>query len=214
MNTDFEELLTDFLKDYRHISYRKGDIIIRGDDIPSGVYFVQKGTVKMSFIGKDGNELGVNILKPGAFFPMIWALGGVENTYFFQALSGTIAIKVPKEDFINFLKENPSLLYDLTRRLLVGMDGLLFNIKHILSGSATSKISVIIYSLARRFGVKKGDSVELGLNLTHQEIAHFAGLSRETTTIAINKLVKSGILEQTQRKILIRDWEGLQSRFK
>lgn len=214
MNTDFDELLADFLKDYRHITYKKEDMIIRGDDIPSGVYFVKKGTIKMSFIGKDGNELCVNILKPGAFFPMIWALGGVENSYYFQALSAASVIRVPKDEFVDFLKGNPALLYDLTRRLLVGMDGLLFNVKYLLSGSSTSKVSVVLYSLAKRFGLQKGKLIRIDLNLTHQDLARLSGLTRETTTITINKLVKKGVLEQDQRRISIRDLDELQNLFR
>jgi CRP-like cAMP-binding protein len=111
------------------------------------------------------------------------------------------------------LKANPDVLFDLTRRLLVGLDGLLFDLSRILSGSSTSKIAVVIYMLAMRFGVKNGAEIEIGLALPHQEIAHFAGLTRETTTIAIDKLVKDGIIVQRKRRIIVKDLKALKNGF-
>ena len=213
MNTDINTNLDTFCSQYKEINYKKGDIVIRGDDAPTGVYLIKSGIVKMSSIAEDGNELAVNIYKPGTFFPMTWAIGGVENSYYYQTLAASKLVRVPKDEFVVFLKKNPEILYDLTRRVLIGLDGLLFNVRHLLNGTSVSKVASILYMLARRFGIKDGDQVEIGLGLSHQEISRFAGVTRETTTIAINKLVNDGIITQKQRKLTVRNMEYLRGAF-
>lgn len=213
MNSDIDQILAKFSAGFKELNYRKGDIVIRGDDDPTGVYLIKSGTVKMSSIDEDGTEMAVNIYKTGTYFPMTWAIGEIGNIYNYQTLSASKLVRIPKDEFTAFLKANPEVLYDLTRRILIGLDGTLFNMRHLLSGDSTSKIAVILYMLARRFGVKDGSQIEIGLALTHQDISHFAGLTRETTTLGINKLVKSGIIVQKQRKLIVKDMDSLRDSF-
>lgn len=213
MNTNVLQTLNTFSKNFREVNYKRGDVVIRGDDEPTGVYLLKNGTVKMSSISEDGEELAVNIFKPGTFFPMGWALGEIDNAYYYQTLSSAKMVRVPKAEFVQFLKDNPEVLYDLTRRIVIGLDGLIFNIRHLLTGSASSKIAVTLYTLARRFGIKKHGHIEIGLTLTHQEISNFVGLTRETTTISINRLIKEGLILQKQRKLIVKDMEALKNYF-
>ena len=90
MNAIETDKLVDFFRKYKKIPYKKGDVIIRGNDQPSGVYFVKSGYIKMSSLLEDGSEIGVNIFKPSSFFPMIWALGNIENSYFYGRFKSNI----------------------------------------------------------------------------------------------------------------------------
>src|SRR3989344_193941 len=59
------------------MTYKKGETILRSDDNPQGVYYIKKGFVKMDSIFENGREITLNIFKPGAYFPMTWAVGGI-----------------------------------------------------------------------------------------------------------------------------------------
>jgi CRP-like cAMP-binding protein len=213
MNDGVNRALTLFSANYKERAYNKGEVIIRADDEPTGIYLVKSGVVKMSSISEDGQELGVNIFKVGTFFPMTWAISEISNSYNFQSLTPTKLVRIPKKDFIQFLKANPDVLFDLTRRILVGLDGLLFNVRYLLAGSSISKVAVILYMLVKRFGIKNGKQIEVGLALTHQDISHFTGLTRETTTLAINKLVEEKVVIQKQGRIIVRDIQALKNSF-
>ena len=213
MNGDIVDSLTSFCSGYKEFGYKKGDIVIRGDDEPTGVYLIKSGIVKMSSMSEEGDELSVNIFKPGTFFPMAWAISDIDNHYNYQTITSSRLIRVPKEEFIAFLRDNPEVLYDLTRRILIGLDGLVFDMQHLIGGKSESKVAVILYMLAKRFGITKGLQTEIDLPLTHGDLSRFIGLTRETTTIAINKLVKDGLIAQKQRRIVVKDMESLKSYF-
>lgn len=201
-----KKALEDFFEKYGERTYKKGDVIIRADDEPAGIYLVKSGYVKMSSTFANGTETAVNVFKPGAFFPMTWALGEIPNDYNYQALSPIKVYKAPKAEFIKFLKENPDILFDLGRRVFVGLDATLFNLKHLLHGNSYERVAVIIYMMAKRFGSAL-------IPLTHQDISHFAGLTRETTTLMINKLEKEGLIVQDKRKLTVKDLEALKKVF-
>jgi len=210
---DIETLkkLGDFFDKFPISNYKKGETIIRSDDEPAGVYYLKEGFVKMNSIFENGSELTLNIFKPKSFFPMTWAIGDIKNTYYFLAMANSTVHKAPKNKVVEFLKENPDILFDLTKRILIGLDGLLTNVSHLLFGSAQNRVASAILISAKRFGDKKVDGkITINLNLTHQDIANLAGLTRETTSIAIGQLEKAGILSQIKHQFVVNDIEKLE----
>jgi len=200
--------LEDFFSRYKKEGYKKGDLIIRAFEEPSGVFYLKDGFVKMNFIYEDGSEITLNIFKPHSFFPMIWAIAGTENAYFFQAMTSVSVYKAPKDDVLKFLRENPDVLFDLARRIIVGFDGLLLNIRHILFGSAIERVTSAIFLSARRFGEKQADGKTIiKLKLTHQDIANIAGITRETASISIKKLEKQKLITYKKRFICVNNLE-------
>ncbi len=65
-----EEKVLVFFQHYKKQNYKKGELLIRADDQPQGIFYLKSGTVKVYAISKKGDELVVNLFKPKAFFPM------------------------------------------------------------------------------------------------------------------------------------------------
>lgn len=211
MKSELQQKINRFLTSYKPVKFLKGEIIIRGDDEPTGVYFIDKGFVKMSSLSEDGRETAINIFKPNAFFPMTWAIGNIKNTYYFRAISPVIAYRVPKEELLNLLVSNPEILLDLTSRVLIGMDGLIYNLRSMLNVSSIKKVAIVIKMLSNRFGVtNENNEIEISINMTHQDISHFAGIARETASIALLKLKEKGVIRQKDKKIIIPDLKKLE----
>lgn len=195
---------------YKLLTFKKGAMIINLADEPSGVFYLKEGYVKMNTILANGNELTLNIYKPGSFFPMFWALGGVSNNYAFTAMTEVHLHKVSRVEITDFLKENSEVAFDLIRRILAGMDGLVTNFRHLLVGSADTRVASALVLAAKRFGESNSTgAITIKLNLTHQDIANLAGISRETASIAIGKLVKEKIVSQVKRRFVISDMDAL-----
>lgn len=204
MESVLQHKIIKFLTNFKQMRFSKRDVIIRGDDEPTGVYFITEGFVKMSSINEDGREIAINIFKPDTFFPTVWAIGNVKNTYFYRAMSPVKAYKVPREDLIEFLLSNPEVLLDLTSRVLIGIDSLLSNTKNMLNANSVKKVAIVIIMLTKRFGtVNENNEVEININMSHQDISHFAGIARETTSLALLDLKKKGLIKQVGKKIII-----------
>ena len=188
------------------LTYKRGEIILRSDDSPQGIIFLEEGFVKMNSIFPDGRELTLNIFKPQTYFPMTWAIADIPNTYFYQAMTNLKIRRMPKNLFLEFLDQNPDVLRELTTRILIGLDGLLTNIQYMLSGNSHYRVAAAILLCARRFGKKIGlNSVSVTLPLTHQDIGNIAGITRETATIAIDKLQKQGLITHHYRHLTINN---------
>lgn len=204
-------LLENFFSKYPILAYDKNQVIIHADDTPTGVFYVKNGYIKMNTILENGRQLTLNIFKEGTYFPMIWAITNISNGYFFQTVTPAQVCRAPKDALISFIKKNPDALYDLTKRILIGLDGLLTNIEHQLSGNSYHRVVSALILSARRFGQKREkNEVVIKFPLTHDEIGNIASISRETVSIVMEKLKKKGLLTYEHKLVIIKNLDSLE----
>lgn len=210
MTTSSQSDLSAFFSRYKSKTYPRSSTILRSEEEPQGVYYLDSGYVRFYSISPEGKELTLNIFKPGSFFPMTWAMGDRPNNYFFETLSDAVITLAPKKEFLNHLRQDPETLFDLSRRIMVGMDGLLTRMEYLLFGSAAQRVASVLLLMARRFGVSNGNGeVKINLWLTHQQIANLAGLSREPTSLEMKKLEREGLLASSSGELLIKNIDRL-----
>ncbi|MDP2638138.1 MAG: Crp/Fnr family transcriptional regulator [Candidatus Levybacteria bacterium] len=212
MNNSIQQKIDKFFSKFEILNYRKGESVIRPEDTPRGVYYVKSGYVKMNLILENGRELTVNIFKKGSYFPMMWAISNISNTYYYQVMSKSQLRRIPKEKFLDFLRGNPDVVFELLSRILVGFNALVANIEHMLSGSAYDRIIAVLLLLGRRFGEKmngKDGAVIVRIPLTHQDIANIAAITRETASIAIKQVEKKKLIGRKGKFLIIKNLSGL-----
>ncbi len=211
MNTINDRLEEFFSKFNDKRFYKKKEVIIRADDNPPGVFYLKEGYARLYTISPNGQELTLNILKPGGYFSMMWAIGDTQNTYYFEALTKLELWRSPKEELINFIREEPEVLFEFTRRILIGLDGLLGVIESLLFGNSYNKVATALLTSAKRFGKKQANGeIVIELPLTHHLIASLAGLTRETTSLVMKEFEVGGILSPDRPFITVRNMEKLE----
>lgn len=181
-----------FFTRFRLQNYKKGEILIRADDIPSGIFYLKKGTVKEYAISKKGNELVINIFKPRAFFPMSWAFNNTENKYFFEAITDLEVYRVPKDNVVTFIKNNPDVLYDLMKRVYRGTDGLLTRMTYLLAGNAYARLITELIIHAQRFGKVEKGIIEF--KISEKDLGSQSGMTRETVSREMKTLKEKGLV--------------------
>lgn len=209
MEHSVNQKLTSFFSQYRLQYFKKGEILLRADDDPTGIYYLEEGLVKKYGISKKGDEIILNIYKSVSFFPMSWAFNGGLNRYYYEALSDSRVWHAPREKTLEFIKQNPDVLYDLIKRIYHGLDGMLLRMGYLMAGSAYSRLVNEIVIQSKRFGVKKTDAT-IVLKTTEKDLAMSAGLTRETVSREMNVLKKSGMIRLDKNMLTIFDVDQLE----
>lgn len=211
MNFSVEQEINEFFKKYKKQNFKKGEMLIRADDEPSGVFLLSKGNVKMYALNANGDEQTLTVFKEGSFFPMSWVLAELKNRYFFEAATECEVYKAPKLAVVELLNSNPKVALDLLRRVFVGMDGLLMRMEHMMSGHAYAKLLTELIIQAKRFGSKdSANSYEI--KITEKELSSRAGLTRETVSREIKILKEQGLIAFSKSTLVIPDLKMLEIR--
>ncbi len=198
-----------FYKQFKSRSYKKGETLIRADDDPQGIFCLTKGYIRQYTISNLGTELTLHILKPTSYFPMVWAINGTPNVYYFEALTPVEVGRAPRDQVVTFIKDKPDVIFSLMSGLLEDYAETLKRVEHLVFSDAYRRvISVLIY-IAKHFGQKSSRGVIVHHKFTHQDIATLVGVARETASLEIGKLEKKGLIEYIDHSILFNKKKSL-----
>lgn len=175
-----------------------------GDDI-SQLYYLEIGFVRQYVISADGVELTHHLYKPGSFFPLLLSLDVSESRFYFEAFTEAVVRPAPLDMVVPFLKNHPDILIDLNTRLLAGLNGLLHRLEVMSFGTAQTRVANGLLFLARHFGQAHANEILITQPFTHKNLSHFVGLTRETTSLELEKLVAQQVVERRGANYVILD---------
>lgn len=210
MITPVATSLLSFFSNYSHVMFHQGHVLIRAGEIPGGIYYLLHGVVRQYAISSKGEALMIHAFRPAAFFPMLWALTGRQNTHQYEAVTGVEAFRAPKEAVNDFLSKHPEEMETFTRRLLVGVGGLLTRIEHLVFDGAYRKTILLLCYYGRQFGRQDDGVTVIPMPLSHREIASWIGTTRETVSIQMELLQKKGLIACRGRQLVIKSLAALE----
>ena len=208
MNEAIQKKLEKFFTQYKKRQYKKGEILIRADDDPSGIFYLQQGAVKMYLISRNGDELVLNLFKPISFFPMSWGVNDSPNLYYFEAMDDVVVWRAPRAEVLTFLKENPDAVYDLLIRLYRGLDGVLTRMAYLMAGNAYARLITELIIIAKRFGIAGRDGIQF--TITEKDLSASAGMTRETVSREMKVLKDKGLVTFHKNVLQVHDIDELE----
>jgi len=210
MNLKNKKQLEKYFEKYKLQKFKKGETIFRpGDDFP-GICYIKSGYVRLYTVGKDGQEVTIQLFKPVFYLSLIRALSKFESKYFFEAITPVEMWIAPKEEAMTFLRGNKEIVDEITKDVLGGFMNLISDIEYLISGNAYTKVARVIHSLATRHGEAKGNELVVKFNTPHRVIASMTGLTRETVTLQILKLEKEKIVDNKGKILYVKNIKKLE----
>lgn len=183
-----------FFSQSKPFYYKKGDILVRAGDPIFGIFFLKKGYVRQYVVSEKGDELTIHIYKPVCFFPIMLVFYGQQNLYYFEAMGDIEVWRAKPEKVVEFLKDEPDVLLDLTRRFAAGLVGLSTRIENLMFKDTYSRVASLLTYFAKRFGRREGKVIIIKLPLTHKDLAAWVGAPRENVSRQIEKLKKKALI--------------------
>lgn len=211
MNTDKIKEFEAFYNKFQIRNYKKGEMLIRADDDPQGIFYLKKGYVRQYTISKSGFELTLHILRPISYFPMVWAVNGTPNVYYFEALTPVEVGRAPRDEVVDFIKDKPTILFELMSELIEDYAESLTRIEHLVFSDAYRRVISVLLYIAKHFGEKSEKGIIVRHRFTQQDIATLVGVARETASNELGKLEKKGLVKYIDHSMLFESIRKLNS---
>lgn len=208
---DTKQKIATFFTSYPTRTFEKRQILMGPDDPLPGIFYLVEGRVSQYDITTSGTEVVVNVFKPQAFFPMSWAINTTPNPYFFEASTDVATHIAPSGDAVQFLRDNPDIMFDLLARVYRGTDGLLRRMAHLMGGDAQSRLLFELLNATYRFGEQQKDGRTF-VPIKETDLARHSGLARETVNRNLQALKKAGLLEVTYKGFIIANLTELEAK--
>jgi len=191
-------------------TYPKDAILfVEGQD-PRGVFVLCNGRIKLSTTSADGKSIIVRMVEAGEIVGLAGTLSGKPYELTAEAMEPLQANFIPRDAFLNFLKENGDAALRVAEILSKIYHSTLLEVRYLgFSSSATEKLARFLLDLPSQQSDKKDNRATL--TLTHKEIGETIGTSRETVTRLFANLKREGLIEVHGATVVILDRPRLES---
>ncbi len=192
--------------------FKKGEIIIFQGEAPRSAFVIKSGIVKAYNLSVNGDEKPVAFYDTDNVFPATWVYGKVPSaTYYYEAFTPEVEVyTLDRNVFVEFIRKRPELVYQELERLLVDQLGGSLRLNALQHSRASDKLIYTLHYLALTHGKPAGKStIEILLDLTHQDFANLTGLTRETAATELNRLKKQGVISYGKNLPYVLDMNKL-----
>ena len=174
------------------LEFEKNQQVFGQGDVADAVFYIQKGSVKLTVLSEHGKEAVVGILEPGQFFGEGCLNGHPLRIATTTAMEQCVITSITKEAMIATLHNEPKfselfMAYLLTRNSRVEEDLIdqLFN-------SSEKRLARLLLLLAH-FG-KEGRPQPILLDMSQETLAEMIGTTRSRVSFFMNKFRKLGLI--------------------
>lgn len=203
--TPTPKALHNFLDKYPTRKLKKGWPLLYQGEVPRTAYVVKQGIVKIYDINTSGEEKVITFTDTDGFLPMEWLFGkSPVSLYYGDAFTDCEVYAVPRQQLKEILHSSEEMLAFTLNRYVNLYVGATLHISALEQTKAAEKLLRILQWLSLRFGKEIKPNVHrIDIRLTHQDLAHMIGMTRETTAVELGKLRKQKVIAyQNQRYIL------------
>jgi CRP/FNR family transcriptional regulator, cyclic AMP receptor protein len=199
---------------------KAGRTVFFEEDEPGRIYFIKKGFIKLFRTSPEGRSTTIYLYGPGSILALR-ALTSKDKKlkHTAEAMTDAEILTITEKEYFDTISENPEYIVDLLHAFIERLNYTERKLEGFILTDTTARIASFMYDLAERFGEpaspnasqggKSDGKIVIPLPLTHQTISEFVGAFRETTTVAMNRLRKDGIMSDKRGKITILDMKKL-----
>lgn len=192
--------IINFIKSFPVRSFQKGETLFGPDDDTPTILIVRDGVVKVSSYNDADNERFLWVAGRYDIIPSENFFASTAKTrFYYTAFCDGTAYAVDKKAFLEVALKDADAMSQIARGLSEHYDDLLSRLNSVEQSNLRSKILMMLNVLCEKFsGADTVHFHELGLNLTHQDIADMVHATREAVSIELNKLKQDNVIDYTR----------------
>ena len=193
-------------KVFKPRNYLKNSMIILEEEYGDLVFVVKTGTIKITRVNDEGKEVILALLGAGEIFGELAILDGEARSANALAQENCELLAINKEDFLDILKHNFSISYNLLCELAKRLRKSDQQIEALSLSDAEHRIGVSLLNLAEDMGVIRKGKVTIQNLPFQQDIANMAGTSRETVSRVMKILENKDMISKEGHTLIIPDY--------
>jgi CRP-like cAMP-binding protein len=186
-------------------TFAKRQIIYFPDDPGQTVLLLARGRVKIKAVTPDGRETIFAFIEAGEVFGELALLDAEPRREFAEAVEDSLVLALPREEVLWLMERRPDVALHVTKLLGFRRRRIENRLRNILFRSTRERTVSLVLELLETHGQRTGNSWEIRLKLSHQELANLIGATRESVTLALGRLQREGLISVQRRMIRVPD---------
>jgi len=181
----------------------KDEVALLEEETPTYMYVVFSGKVKAVKTSRDGRQKILAIREKGDFFGEMALLDGQTSPATVIAMERAAVGLILRDIFRKFLLGNDKALRAIVALLCSRLREAWSMLKISGLADAEDRVRATLCQIGSRYGEDDREGTVIRTRLTHQDIADYASVSRETVTRLLDSFSKAGEIAVLERRALL-----------
>lgn len=173
------------------------------------VFLLATGRARVYHLNSDGRQTVLSFIEPGEVFGELALIDPTEQMDYVEAMAASVVVQISVGELHQLMKVSPAFSMDIARLIGVRRRRIERRLKNLLFRSNREKLVHLLLDLVEQYGAQNGIGVELGIRLSHQELANVIGSTRETVTITLGHLRDEGLIHLARQRIVLKHMDRL-----
>ena len=201
--TDFETFNTQA----KITHFQKGDILFEEQETAKYVYFLQRGTAKLSKVGAYGKEQILRFIQEGDLVGYRSLLCGEVFQARAEAMTEIVALQIPGDFFMQLLQRDVQLSFAMLQKIAFELGESSNTITFLAQKTVRERLAEILLLLEKKLGTDPEGFIQI--SLTREEIANLIGTATESAIRLISEFKNDKLIETEGRNIKVLNREKL-----
>jgi CRP-like cAMP-binding protein len=186
-----------------------GFVYLKGSPARS-VYFVRSGLIKTSAVSEAGEELILQVFKPGDVLGELCLCTG-ERREQAVALDASELVEIPLPDLLSRLQREPQAMSDFVVAVCGHLADTYEKLWSARFDSTLTRLVRVLMKLAAELGEPADKGVTIPHYIKQEELAHLVGARREVVSGLLNRLREKGLISYPRKGRMQMDPARLQT---
>ncbi|MBS1910491.1 MAG: Crp/Fnr family transcriptional regulator [Bacteroidetes bacterium] len=188
--------------------YPKGELLFYAGTLPSGLYCIHRGNVKLYKVGRDGREQIIRIAGEGDIVGYRALISGERYSMFAMPMEDSQICHIPRHVFLGLLGTSGNLSARIMALLSHELRAAEERIVELAQKPVRERLAEALLLLLEKHGTADDNST-LGISITRSELANIVGTTAESVSRVLSKLKTERVLAVNGRRIGILDRNAL-----
>ncbi|WP_326717253.1 Crp/Fnr family transcriptional regulator [Vagococcus jeotgali] len=191
----------------RYKKHKKGQVLFDFGDSRDYAYILMSGIVRLERLDESASFNYLHFIKEKCMFPLVGLF--TDSTYYFSAVAHTEieVIKIPISIYEEILKYNNQQLCVCLTQQSEFLKEQIFKIQKGMVNNADYRILTILSIIYKNLGEKQYPNkiVTVPCPISVNDIAKASGITRETTSLVLKKLIASKKIKYKHKELTFID---------
>ena len=189
------------------LEFSKGDVVFDDGESPKGVYFIEKGTAKLSKSGVYGKDQIFRFCKENDLIGYRSLLCGENFQAKAEAMTPMKVQFLPADVFLKLLEVDPKLSYAMLQKIAYELGESANTVTFLAQKTVRERLAEILVLLEQKLGTDPEGFIKI--SLTREEIANLIGTATESAIRLISEFKQDDLISVEGRNIKILNREKL-----
>lgn len=192
--------------------YPRGAIIFAQGESPRGLFIFCSGQAKLVSTSKDGQSITFRRVEHGEAVGLSNVISNEPYLASAETLEPSQVSFIPRLVFLQFLRANPDASLNVAKHLSMELHKAWEQTNLLaLAPSTQAKLAQFLLARGAQDGRETAEGVQIALKMTHDEIAHSIGASRESVTRVLSDFRNRRLIRVVGSALIILQTTELQT---